>query len=350
MGFVFAAAVLAAPWASMAPAAAQGEPGVMFPALATRGAEVSQVTVEGRRYKIVVELRDGRWVAADRGDYPVRPEPATAVVAAMTGLVAVTIWTEDPELYRGLDVAGPGPDTEAFRVTIAAGNGEVLADAIIGTPTSIPGTPPRSGMAVRRFDEAAVWLAEGSVTVPNLFSGWFEPLLRVPGREVGRIAILAGEAILFDAIKVDFATADYELTALDPLYGDLAPAPGMEGTAADDNAVRALAQAILTTAFEDARRREEIVVPPEARTVLYETRGGLSLAVTLVDQDGAIWVVYAATAAPGTEAVAQAADITTRTERWAFRLPEALNITLTRDIAALVVLPAAAAFDPAAMP
>jgi hypothetical protein len=55
----------------------------MFPALVDRMAELSQVTVENRRYSLVFELRDGVWVAADRGDYPIRQNVLAQTVSAL---------------------------------------------------------------------------------------------------------------------------------------------------------------------------------------------------------------------------------------------------------------------------
>jgi hypothetical protein len=51
------------------------------------------------------------------------------------------------------------------------------------------------------------------------------------------------------------------------------------------------------------------------------------------------WVVYTATAEPGTEAVALAAEIDARTRNWAFKLQVGRITTLSRDIAQLVTVP-----------
>lgn len=314
------------------PVLAQEAPAPMFPALVDRLPELSQLTVQNRRYSVVFELRDGVWVAADRGDYPIRQDVLAQTVSTLAGLREYEIRTTDPALYAQLDVTEPGPTSETVHIRAVAADGDVLADVMMGAPTAIMAPPPRTGTIMRRVDEAEVWLADGGFYVPNLLPDWFEPLLNVPGRDVERVIIRAGERTMFDAIKIDFTTGDYELAFLDEEIGG-------PDTFVDDNAVRALTQAILSTVFDNARRREELVIPDDARIVRYETRTGLSIDITVVSDNEQIWIVYDAVAEPGTEAVAQAADITTRTARWAFQLPESRILTLTREIALLVILP-----------
>jgi hypothetical protein len=321
---------------AIAPALAQDAPPV-FPALVERAAEISQLTIQNRRYEIVLELRDGVWVAADRGDYPVLPDLVPQTLAGLAALREFEIRTEDPALFDQLDVVGPGPDTEDVYIKAVAANGDVLAEAIIGQPAAITAPPPRSGTFVRRVDENVVWLAEGGFFVPNLFYQWFDQLLGVPGRDVARVTVSAGEMLLFDAMKIDFATGDYELIFVDRAAVGNVP---VEGAAAEDNVVRAIAQALLATGFDNAAPRESITFPANARTVQFETQTGLTVVFRVMSQKGAgTWVSIDATATPGTAAAEMAATITTETQRWVFQLPESRITGLTRAITDMVILP-----------
>lgn len=309
-----------------------GDP--MFPLLVERGADVSQVTVEARRYSVTLERRNGGWVAIDRGDYPVKSEPVEQLITAMAQLTEFEPRTDNPELYPEIDVVGVGADTEDMHFMAQAADGTVLADAIVGMPSRSIGN--RSGTFVRRTNGAEAWLVEGAVFFPNYLPEWFNPLLSVPGPDIGRVTIFSGDRMLFDASKISFETGDYELDFLDEAY----QRPNIE---AEDNAIRNLAQAVVSTTFDDARPRETVTVPDDARTIRFQTRNGLSLGITLVpiETNGVTqtWVLYDASAEPGSPAEADAAAMRLRTYDWAFLLPQSRIVTLSRDITQLVRVP-----------
>lgn len=317
---------------------------LMFPALAERQAEITQVSIDALRYDLVLEKRDGQWVAVNNGDYPVRSEPIDTMIAGLATLVEYERKTDNPDNYDLLHVVGPGDDRDDTRVTVIAANGDVLMDAILGKEAVAIGANTRGGMYIRRVDEDRVWLAEGAARPPTFTSDLFDMLFNIPGRDVGRLTILAGDTVLFDAIKTDFATGDYELEYLDPSIG---PA----GSTANDSAVRGMSQAIVSTTFVNVKSADDVTVAPDARTLRYVTQQGLSLSVTLAsDADGTTYVIYTASAAPGSEAEAQAAEITAATHGFAFELQPGRLITFTRDIHELFTPPPPAAPAPEPAP
>ncbi len=319
-----------------------GDP--MFQALIDGADDLRSVVIETPRYQLRLEYRDGRWFAVDRGDYPVRADPIVGIVASLAGMTIVEQKTDNPAWYTFVDVAGVGlPGSQSVRVAVFAADGRSLADAIFGAPSESIGFARAGGTFVRRSDEAQTWLVEGAVAVPAFVQEWFDPILNVPGPDVARTTILVGGEVLLDARKVDFATGDYELTFL-------SPAIGPDGATANDNGMRSVAQAIVTTAFDDARPRETVTFPPDTRTVRFETRAGLHLEVAVGEAGGETWVVYTATADPGAEAAQQALDITARTERWAFKLPAHRIAALNRPFAELFDPPAPPAGAPGAIP
>jgi hypothetical protein len=318
--------------------------GLMFPELAARADEITQVSIVARRYSVDLELVDGQWVAADRADYPVKSDPVEQLLAGMEALVEYERKTNTPELYPLLGVAGPSPDREDAEVTVTASNGDVLVDAIIGYPASAIGRNTRGGVYVRRANEDRAWLAEGTVLPPTFITEFFDQLFNIPGPSVGRVTILEGETILIDAVKTDFATGDFDLVYLDPSIGP-------EGATARDSSLRGMSQAIVSTTFLDAIPVEDVHIADDARTVRYVTQDGLSLSVTLADaDDGRTFVVYDVSAAPGSPAEEQAATIRAATSAWAFELQGGRLITLRRAVTDLFdppPIPAAPAQTPA---
>jgi hypothetical protein len=303
--------------------------GLMFAELAERSEEVASVAIEARRYSIELALVDGQWVAADRANYPVRQDPINQLLSGLFELVEYEPKTTTEELYPFLGVAGPSPDREDTRVRIAAADGDLLMDAILGFPATAIGRHTRGGVYVRRVDEDRAWLTEGTVLPPTFVSEFFDQLFSISGPEVGRVTILEGETVLFDAVKVDFNTGDYELVYLDP-------AVGPENAIARDSMVRGMSQGVVSVTFLDAIPIDDVTVPGDARTVRYVTREGLSLSATLAEADGNTYVIFDVTAEPGSPAEEQAATIRAATADWAFELQPGRLVTFRRDIAELI--------------
>ncbi|MCW5697638.1 MAG: DUF4340 domain-containing protein [Bauldia sp.] len=313
---------------------AQGQP--MFPSLQAGPVDnLSQVTLETPRYRLVMERRESGWVSIERGDYPIRQAYLGDLVASLAAMTIVERKTDNPDWYDEIDVDGPQAEgSESLRVTATASDGTVLADAFIGIrSTSIGFAATRGGTFVRNVDEAQSWLVEGDIQFPNSLNDWFGQIVNIPGPQVASVAIYAGEELLLKADKIDFQTGDYEISYLDPSVGP-------EGSTAADDAVRGVTQGIVSTNFIEARPRDTVTFPEDGRRVQFTTQSGLTLIVSLGEADGQVWAAYDASAEPDSAAVATAADITAKTANWAFTLPTPRLGPLQRDINVLFVPPA----------
>lgn len=300
--------------------------GPMFAALAERAADVQTLTIEGPNYTIALQRQaDGQWVATDLGNYPVNGDPVNQFVAGLSELVEYERKTDTEELFVDLGVLGAGEGRPDIHVTVAADDGDVLVDAILGYAAQSIGRHTRGGMFVRRTNEDYVWLAEGAARPPTFISEFFGMLFTIPGPTVGRVSIFSGETMLLDAVKVNFQTGDYELAYLDPSVGP-------EGATAADNAIRGFSSAIVSTTFVSVLPREDVTVADDARVLRFITEGGLSLSITMAEADGKTYVIYEADAEPGSEAEAQAAEIAAVTDGFAFELQPGRIFNLTRDI------------------
>ncbi|MGV8840862.1 MAG: hypothetical protein ACWA6X_11230 [Bauldia sp.] len=329
----FAAAFGAALAVAMAtsPAAAQDAATPMFPLLAQRAGEVAEVLVEARRYTLDMKIaEDGTVVDASRGDYPVKPDFAARLVENLAAFQQISIATDEPLRYGFYDVEGPTATEEDVHVRVVARNGDVLADAIIGAAVVIPDTN-RSATAVRNVDEAVVWYTNGYITMPPQLSAWFDPVLQLPGRDVGRIVLSEGGAVLVDAVKADFATGAYAIAYIDPALVPEGVAP--EALPADDNTLRSVAQSVVGVVFESSVTRDAITIPEGARTVRFETASGYAVTVTLVPDGETTWVLFDATVLDGAPATAQATvdGIVARTGNWAFRIAPIALTSLLRS-------------------
>jgi hypothetical protein len=93
----------------IAASASQRGGGLMFPEFAARADEDMRITIEARQYAIVIERRGDQWVSIDRGDYPVRAEPAQQIIDAIAEMTAYEAKTDNPALFQEIDVSARAP-------------------------------------------------------------------------------------------------------------------------------------------------------------------------------------------------------------------------------------------------
>jgi hypothetical protein len=320
----------------------------MFPALRDQIEDLQQVVIETNRYSLTLENRDGTWVAADLGDYPIESDPLVQIISSLTDMTTVEPKTSNPDWYRYIQVDNPADVTDpsvtpGVHIMARAADGATLVDAIFGAPSSSIGYARNGGTFVRRTDEAQAWLVQGAIQVPTFQEDWFSQLLSIPGTDIARITILLGDEVVLDAEKVNFATGDYELTYLSDQIG---PA----GSTANDNGLRGVAQGVVSTSFEAVRLADTVTFADDARTVRFVTSSGLQLDVRLGEADGDIWVTYQASAPEGSDAVAEAQSINERADRWAFKLLSYRITALNRDLTDLFDPPAVEEEAPASAP
>ena len=306
----------------------------MFPQLNESIDELDRLVIATSRYSLTLGLRDEQWVAADFGDYPINIEPFLQIVGSLISMTRVEPKTDNPALYQYLSVTNLEDDETNTTVRIQAylSGGAQVADALFGRQSASIGFTRVGGTFVREVDSDQSWLVEGLITAPNFLQDWFQRLFNVPGPSVASVSISAGETLLLTAEKVDFATADYELTYL----GDLIAPPN---SIANDANIRGMGQGVISTTFDRARPVAEIALSDDDRVVTFVTIDGLELSVRLVEADGETWVIYRAQAAEGSEAVAEAAEISERTDQWAFIIPVHRVNALSRPLEELFMLP-----------
>jgi hypothetical protein len=329
---MIAAAMLVVEQSAANPRQAGGDP--MFPELKNRLEELDRLVIAGPRYSLTLGLRDGQWVAADFGDYPVNAEPFLQIVSSMLEMTRVEPKTDNPDLYQYLSVTDIADDetNTTLRIQAYLDDGTQVADALFGRESASIGFTRVGGLFVRPTDSEQAWLVEGFITTPNFLQDWFQRLLSIPGPDVASVSIGAGNTVLLTAEKIDFATADYELTFV---RDQVAP----DNSIANDANIRSMGQGVISTTFDSARPIGELTLSDADRVVTFVTVDGLELSVRLVEADGETWVIYQAFAAAGSEAAEEAAGITERTAQWAFEIPSHRVNALARPIEELFIPP-----------
>lgn len=236
------AAVLAAVWlirSDTIPAATGGP----LTGFAARIEDVAKIIVETPAYSLTLEKRGGEWGAADRGFYPAR---AGAVANLLTGVAAMRLMerkTKQRALYVDIGVEDRGPGAGSASLAFEYAGGASAGGFILGMRSAASSFDRAGAVFARRIGEAQSWLAQGAAGLPREFSEWFAEPPAIPATQVRRVTITQGGSVVFDARKSEaglYIRAD-------------APEP-----AANDTAVKRIAQALTGTGFDDVMPAAEM--------------------------------------------------------------------------------------------
>jgi len=296
----------------------------IFPELAETQSQVDALEIETRDYRLKLRRSGEGWVASSQADYPIRAEAATTLIADIAALRKVEPKTSKPEWFPLIGVEDRGIEGARSRLVRLHSGDDVLAQLLVGKVSTSMGADLIGGTFVRVPGEVQSWLASGLVEIPPVQQAWFGELFDIQGPELRRISIREGDEVVFDA-KRDSESAAYELVSYAPAYAE-------EGASIKVNLLQRLARVLVSTPLSSARPAADVTRPADARTVTFETASGLSLEARIAEVDGAPWVLFHAEAADGSDAEALAAEITKRTERWAFRLPNEYTLALMTNV------------------
>jgi hypothetical protein len=290
----------------------------VLPSLAASGS-ITALSVRDNDGTVAVELRGGRWVAADSG-YPVKLDPIREIVASSADLTFAEARTADPSRYGDLGLADPGAKDAkdaGKEITFRTAGGE-LGDIVVGRTDATAGGPA-GGVYIRVKGQPQTFLAQGNVRLPATRSEWFVPLeLDVKRKEVKKVELAGGGR--------DGVTA----AAADDKPGTLVLADVPEKRTAEDFKVSRLATLVESFTFRDVRKAGKPA--DDARRMIVDAAGGLRLTITSVGNVSDGWVHITAEATED-GAKDKAKLIASKAEDYDFRLPsnlaEVLGWTVT---------------------
>jgi hypothetical protein len=209
--------VLAGGWylgpAQTQPAAQTVQPGtLMFPNLAARLQDASEVDVSHQGKTLVIRRNGNVWGLADRGGYPVEPEKLRAMLTALTELRLVEPRTADPADYDKLGIGDPNaPNSTADLLRVQDASGKPIVALIVGHRRVLTEGDVPDEVFVRRPDEAQSWLAEGSLEVDADPQQWLvRDIMNIDHTRVAHASVQRG------GVTLDFDGANGKLTMKAP--------------------------------------------------------------------------------------------------------------------------------------
>jgi hypothetical protein len=316
---------------------AQFTPVQMYPGLETRLDQVSKIAYtlpRGMRpsEKItIVRGTDGKWVVAERKNYPARSELVQKALIGVSELVLYQPRTARAEWHRNLGLLAPEELGTATRVEFFDRDGKKVVSLLAGKVPEQTADARGEGMIyVRRDGEDQTWLARGRLPLIQSAQDWLDPaFIGVSRDEIKRVTLWAGTGHPVVMSRASKDENDFTLENI-PKGRSTRGAPIVNGAATS----------IVDLAFEDAVPVESMSFPDTSPRAVFETFDGLRLTLTMTGGGGALWAKVEAVAdpslvAPGADmktAEEKAAAISARTSAWAYKLPQNAGGQLTQSM------------------
>ena len=310
--------------AAMSPAAMNEK---LFPGLAETAAQAAAIRIESPTVYVTLNKgADGKWVVADRSNYPANPEGVRALVVSMSQLTLVERKTADPARHGALEVT-TGEGGTGHAVTIQAADGSTLAAMVAGkVATRASGSTPGT-LFLRRAGEDQTWLARGGIAIPASIGATLEKTLFTIAPE--RVKSVTIEPAGMKAYTLSRAAPDAPAFTLEAMP------EGKEPATPDAFSAPATAMGRLT--FDDVIKADALKI--EKPTVAtFRTFDGLVVTVAVVAGGVSDLFAIIEASAEGADAapVAEAEAINARVAGWGYKLPPFIATSLTQPLETLL--------------
>jgi hypothetical protein len=284
------------------------ETGLVFPTLKDWLGSATKLTVTGATTTLNLArptAADG-WTLADKGGYPVQENVIRPILAGLLALHTTEAKTERPKLYSRLDVDDPAgsKESKARKLELVDGNGASIVKLIIGRRRDDPAGA--DALYVRKPDEQRSWLAQPAFDVPTDALSWIDrKILDVDADKIKSVSLTpaGGKSLVLARDKPEDKFQIKDLPKDAKLKTDN---PGPD-----------IAAGFRYLDLLDVRPAAQVTAPLAA-TAECVTFDGLTIVLTLFDQDGGIWL----------EVTTKADDITKQTQGWAYKISDQRAKTL----------------------
>jgi hypothetical protein len=304
-------------------------PGSLLPLVAGRTDDVNRLTIKTNTYTLNV-VRDGdKWLAADRGNFPLRPLAIGSLLTSVASMKPVEPKTALSASYAAIGVSDGVADKGSVELSFGLKDNASAGSLIIGKRSTAMGYDPLGGVFVRTPGERQAWLVQGTLAMPNEFAGFFDENPAYPSTQVQRVRISENGNAIFDAVK--------ENGIYRPAKAEEAPATTVEF--ANDSNVKKVTAALVSGTFEDVSPASALTFGNESRTVRFEMADGLLIDITVAEAKGVQWARFKAEARAGSNAANAARDINARQANWAYRIASHRIAALTMPVAELTAQP-----------
>lgn len=260
-----------------------GERTHLFPGLLDRVNEIDFVEVTTTADGTISARREGDvWGVVQRHGHPADFEVLRGMLVELARLETIERRTDEPALYRKLQVEDQDGDAAAsIRITAGIG-GETAADLLVGRTRA---ADAGGGVFVRKVGDARTWLAAGSFQPVRLLTRLLDRnIMNVEMRRVRQVTLTHADGETVTVRKGAPTDGDY----------DLATPPGEGRRAKPPFELSPLASWLDFLILDDVRPAAEVDFSRPDVTGRFETFDGLVVEARMKAADDARWVTLRA--------------------------------------------------------
>lgn len=163
---------------------------VLFPELAGRVNDVSELVVRDGRSMLTIRRVSGNWGIAEADNYPALPDRVKQAVLAVSDLQVIAEKTDNPDLYKRLGVEDPDDKGATSHLLTLSGDGGKLAELVVGKPRRSKSAAGAPGLYVRIPGQEQALLAEGRLTVSADIIHWIKrDIINIEGDRVNAVRL-----------------------------------------------------------------------------------------------------------------------------------------------------------------
>ncbi len=290
------------------------EPRPVFPALTDSLESLGEITIASKDGTFHVRQMDGKWVVAEKDNFPADPALVRATAVGLASLELLEPKTSRADWLTYIGLAAPDAGGTGMTVTVKDMTGKDIAGLIVGNAQGTPDLTGRSTLYVRRPNEDQAWLARGYIVARPLLADWFDKRIVPIARDRVRGATvdpLTGPT--YTMVRDTKDMPDFRVLDL-PRGRELS----------FDGAPDGVAGAITGFNFTDVAKANPADFNNVPQSVT-NTFDGLEITVKVAMKGMDNWAILSARATnPMVQPEADA--INARAAGWAFKLPE-MNVT-----------------------
>ena len=299
-----------------------------FPGLLDRINDVAEIDIKAKGTTTVIKRADPGWVMPNKFDYPVQSEMAKGAAIGFGEMELTERKTAHPDRYARLGVEDvDGENAKSRLVTLKDAKGATLAEMIVGRPREgrLGG---QGGIYVRHVGDPQSWFAPANFEIPGNPMVWLEPrIIHVNAKRVATVTTVQPNGDTLVLYKDTPQTAHFA-------FKDLPAGKKLKGEAVADD----MSTALTTVDLVDVAPQANIDFTQKVWHTEVKTFDGLDVKVDIVQQGEHPWAKLVASAGTpltdrnsqaedvqkflktADEVAKEAADINTRTGKWAYEL------------------------------
>jgi hypothetical protein len=310
---------------------------LMFPALKANIENVATIQVETKDAAFnVTKNAQGRWIVPDRANYPADHNTILKTILGLAELNLVEQRTSRADWHDKLGVGLPKSKGTGTLVTMKDTKGEVLASVIAGSAVEGAGAGSKQAIYVRHANQPQTYVARGNFAPPTALTQWLDKrFIELARNRVKSVAMVPFKGRPYTVARDNPGQENFRIV-------ENIPAGRVLRT---ENEPNGIGNALLGISFDDVRQQAATDTANPARAT-FVTFDGLTLSLTLTEQDRDFWLTINATADPAVQpppapaagsalkpdVTKEAKEINQLVAGWSYKIPRYKGTLLTAPL------------------